>query len=244
MKKIVSFAFTLVILSVATAQTTTDTKKTNLVDRASDHFMIQLSTDHWANMPDSISPNQKGFSRGLSIYFMIDKPFKSDPRYSIAFGLGVGNSNIFFQNMTVLVEQNSPTLQFPTVSSANANANHYKKYKLATSYLEVPIEIRYTAHPERENKSFKLAFGLKPGVILDAHTKAKDLLNSNGGIVDDYVQKESSTYFFPTARLITTARVGYGNFSIFGNYQVTSLFTSGTGPNIQFFQVGLGISGL
>src|ERR1700761_6575908 len=102
MKKIFSLAFILVtISSVAFAQTSTDPKKTNLADRAGDHLMIQLSSDHWANMPDSISGHQKGFSRGINVYLMIDKPFKSDPRYSVAFGIGVASSNIFFQKMEV-----------------------------------------------------------------------------------------------------------------------------------------------
>jgi len=244
MKKIVSLAFSLMVIAVVSAQTITSPQKTNLVDRASDHFMIELSTDHWANMPDSIGPNQKGFSRGLSVYFMIDKPFKTDPRYSFAFGFGVGNSNIFFQNMELTLNSTGTELPFPANQTGNASATHFKKYKLATSYLEVPLEIRYTAHPETENNSFKLALGIKPGVILDAHTKGKDLLNSNDGVIDDYTEKESSTTFFPTGRLMVSGRVGYGVFSVFGNYQVTSLFKSGAGPNIQFFQVGLGISGL
>jgi hypothetical protein len=244
MKKIVSLSFALAIVFAAAAQTKTDPTKANLIDRASDHLMFQFSSDHWGNEPDSIYSNQKGFSRGVGIYFMIDKPFKSNPQYSVAFGLGVSNSNIFFQNQQVLVEQTSPTLQFPTENGSNVNANHFKKYKLATSYLEVPVELRYTAHPEREAKSFKIALGIKTGIILDAHTKGKDLLNSQGGVVSDYVQKESSTNYFSTARLVTTARVGYGNFSLFGNYQITSLLKPGTGPNVQFFQIGIGLSGL
>jgi hypothetical protein len=243
MKKIVSLSFALAIVFAAAAQTKTDPTKANLIDRASDHLMFQFSSDHWGNEPDTISGNQKGFSRGVSVYFMIDKPFKGNPQYSVAFGLGVANSNIFFQNMQVLVEQTSPTLQFPNVTG-NVTANHFKKYKLATTYLELPVELRYTAHPEREAKSFKMALGIKTGIILDAHSKGKDLLDAQGGVVSDYTQKESSTNYFSTARLVTTARVGYGNFSLFGNYQITSVLKPGTGPNFQFFQIGVGLSGL
>jgi hypothetical protein len=240
MKKIVSLVFTFAIVSVALAQNSTDPQKINLVDRASDHLMIQLSTDHWTNMPDTVSVNQKGFSRGIGIYFMIDKPFKTDPRYSVAFGLGVGNSNIYFEGTEPNVTSTGSQLPFPNTSTTD----HFKKYKLSTSYLEVPVELRYTAHPEKENKSFKAALGIKTGLILDAHTKGKDLLDQAGNVISDYTQKESSTNFFSTARLVTTARIGYGVFSIFGNYQITSLLKPGAGANIQFFQVGLGISGL
>jgi hypothetical protein len=242
MKKIYPLAFILVIISsVASAQTTTsDPKKANLVDRAGDHFMVQFSSDHWANMPDSIGSHQKGFSRGLNIYLMIDKPFKTDPRYSVAFGIGVSSSNIFFQNMEVGLTATSSTLPFP----AEDSATHFKKYKLETSFLEVPVELRYTAHPEKENKSLKFAVGLKVGLMLDAHTKAKDQENGNGTLLNDFIQKESRTAYFNTTRLCGTARVGYGNFSLFGSYQITSLLVSGAGPDIKFFQIGLCLSGL
>lgn len=239
MKKIVSLVVAIAMVSIVSAQTTNPVSA-NIVDRAGDHLMFQLSSDHWANMPDSIAGGQKGFSRGVGIYFMINKPFKTDPRYSIAFGIGVGNSNIFFQEERVLVAATSPTLQFPSDSLGN----HFKKYKLATSYVEAPIELRYVAHPEKENKSFKAALGVKIGLLLDAHTKAKELEDKNDNLLNDYTEKESKGLYFSTARLSGTARVGYGNFSLFGTYQITSLLKSGAGPNIQFFQIGLCLSGL
>jgi hypothetical protein len=244
MKKIVSLSFALAIVFAAAAQTKTDPAKANLIDRASDHFMFQFSSDHWGNEPDSISGNQKGFSRGVSVYFMIDKPFKSNPKYSVAFGLGVSNSNIFFDNMQVSVAVSGPSLQFPAANPANPTATRFKKYKLSTTYLEVPVELRYTAHPERENKSFKMALGIKTGIILDAHTKAKNQVDENGNVIGAYTEKESSTNYFSGARLITTARLGYGNFSLFGNYQITSVLKPGAGPDVQFFQIGIGLSGL
>src|ERR1700753_2267331 len=103
MKKIISLALSLCIVTVVFAQTTPPTatttpvkkdwSKVNLSHQAADHFMIQLSSDQWANMPDSISNRKGGFSRGLAIYFMINKTFKTDPRWSFAFGLGVSSSN-------------------------------------------------------------------------------------------------------------------------------------------------------
>jgi hypothetical protein len=237
MKKIISLLFALALISFAFAQTKKDKSKISLTDRAADHFMIQLSSDHWANLPDTINTHQKGFSRGLNIYFMIDKPFKTDPRYSVAFGLGIGSSNIFFQNMIVDLTNTGTALPFDTTS-------HFKKYKLATSFLEAPVELRYTVHPERESKSLKFALGLKVGLMLDAHTKGKDLENDNGGVIGAYTQKISNTIFFNNTRLSATARVGYGHFSLFGAYQITPYLKPGAGPDIKFFQIGICLSGL
>src|SRR5258706_2720305 len=126
MKKIVSLTLALAFVAVAFAQTKTDKTKINLSDRAADHFMIQVSSDHWANLPDSINSHQKGFSRGLNIYFMIDKPFKTNPRFSIAFGLGIGSSNIFFDKMKVDLRASGTVLPFINQDSAE----HFEKYKL------------------------------------------------------------------------------------------------------------------
>ncbi|MEO9210467.1 MAG: hypothetical protein ABI208_05180, partial [Ginsengibacter sp.] len=101
---------------------------------AADHFMIQVSMDNWSGMPDSISSHNKGFSRGLNIYFMLNKQFKNAPNFSIAGGLGIGSSNIFFQKMAIDLKSSSPLLPFTALDSAN----HFKKYKLSTSYLEIP----------------------------------------------------------------------------------------------------------
>ncbi len=237
MKKIISLLLIMAIVSFAVAQTKKDQSKITLTDRAADHLMIQLSTDHWANLPDTINSHQKGFSRGLNIYLMLDKPFKSNPKYSVAFGLGIGSSNIFFKNMTVNLAAPGTMLPFDTTT-------HFKKYKLVTSFLEAPVELRYTPHPERENKSLKLALGVKVGLLLNAHTKGKNLENGNGEVINAYTKKESKTIFFNNTRLLATARAGYGNLSLFGAYQVTPYFKNGSGPDIKFFQIGLCISGL
>ena len=69
------------------------------------------------------------------------------------------------------------------------DTNHFKKYKLLTSYLEAPIELRYTADPLRPKKSFKAALGVKVGTLLAASTKGKNLQNSDGRIINAFIQK-------------------------------------------------------
>lgn len=239
MKKIVLLFSAIAFVSLASAQTNSSLPNKSLVDRAGDHFMIQLSSDHWTNEPDSISGHQKGFSRGLNIYLMFDKPFKTNPKWSVAFGVGVGSSNIFFKQMNVGITNPGTNLRFDT--SGNT---FFKKYKLATSFLEAPVELRYTAHPEKESKSLKFALGAKIGIMLDAHTKGKNETDKNGTVINAFTQKESKTIYFNTTRLMATGRVGYGNFSLFGAYQLTSMLKDGAGADMKLLQIGLCISGL
>ena len=210
------------------------------IDRSGDHIMFQLSSDHWSGAPDSISSRIKGLSRGFNFYVMINKPFKTDPRWSVAFGIGASNSNIMFKNTNIGILSNATTLPFSNADSSS----HFKKYKLATTFLEVPIELRYTKDPSNEAKSWKFAVGVKIGTMVNTHTKGKTLVNSTGATLSSYTEKQSRKAYFNTTRLAATGRVGIGHFSIFGAYSITSFLKDGAGASIRPYQIGLTISGL
>lgn len=246
MKKITFIILGCLFISFAHAQETTtttnsDTKKLKLPNRAGDHFMLQVSSDGWAGMPDSIGSHQKGFSRGFNAYFMFDKPFKGSPKFSIGLGAGISTSNITFKNLNVDLKSSNSFLPFTQVDSTN----HFKKYKLATSYLEVPLELRYTANPDNINKSLKAALGFKVGTLVNAHTKGKTLQDKNNNTIGNYTEKISSKRYINSTRFSATARVGYGIISLFGTYQLNSVLKEGVGsPDMKLYQVGITISGL
>ncbi len=240
MKKII-----LILVAVLAVGTTMAQKKKKdwskvSIDAPGDHLLVQISSDHWAGAPDSISSHMKGFSRGLNMYFMLNKPFKTDPRWSVAFGLGIGSSNIFFKKMDVNLNASGNMLPFTSLDSTD----HFKKYKLTTAFLELPVELRYTFNPENEKKSWKIAIGAKVGTILSAHTKGKSLQNKYGTTLNNYIEKENKRNFLSGTRVCGTARVGIGNFSLFGSYQVSALLKDGAGPVLHPFQIGLCLSGL
>lgn len=242
MKKIAFILLAFISISTANAQLKPkkDWSKVK-IDRAGDHLMFQLSSDHLGGAPDSINSRTKGLSRGLNFYVMLNKPFKTDPRFSVAFGVGISTSGIFFNKTSIGVTATGTTvLPFTNLDSSN----YFKKYKLATTFLEAPIELRYTFDPENEDKSWKLALGIKVGTMLDAHTKGKTLLNKTGGTLNAYTEKESKSSFFNSTRLSGTARVGIGHFSLFGAYSITSFLKDGAGPTIRPYQIGIALSGL
>ncbi len=238
MKKILLILTALISVSALSAQN--KKKWDNLSDRAGDHFMIQLSNDHWIGAPDSVTNGIKGLARGLNIYVMMDKRFKGIPQLSVAFGLGVGSSNIYFKNMYVDIKSKTNTLPFNRVDSVD----HFKKFKVSASFLEIPLELRFTANPEKESKSIKGAVGIKVGTLINAHTKGKTLLDKSGKTLNSYTDKENSKKYFNATRLEATARVGYGNFSLFGSYQLNNIFKDGVAADMKLFQIGICISGL
>jgi hypothetical protein len=244
MKKIVFVVISCLFFSMAFSQETepaaTNSNKVTFTNRTGDHLMIQLSTDHWSGMPDSISSHQSGFSRGFNAYVMLNKPFKGSPKLSLGIGLGISTSNISFKKMDVDLKAAPGLLPFTALDSAN----HFKKYKLATSFLEIPLEFRYTSKPNNPNKSVKAALGLKVGTLVNAHTKGKTLQDKNGTILNAFVEKENSKRFLNSTHFMATARVGYGIFSLFGSYQLNKLLKDGAGSDIKLYQIGITLSGL
>jgi Outer membrane protein beta-barrel domain len=240
MKKIVFVFIAFLSVTAVFAQDKKKSDKKDFANRTGDHIMLQLSTDHWSGMPDSINNHTKGLSRGANIYVMMNKPFKNNPQFSIAYGIGFGTTNMYFKNYNIDIKSTTTKLPFTSLDSAD----HFKKYKLTTAFLEVPVELRWVKHPEKENKSLKAALGVKVGTLLNVHTKGKTLQNKSGGTVNAFTQKETNKRFFNTTRIAATGRVGFGNLSLFGSYQVTALLKDGVGPVIHPFEIGICLSGL
>lgn len=249
MKKILLAGCTILFTLFSFAQDTPaekkdkkDWSKVSLAGRANDHFLIQLGYAGWAGKPDSL--NTKGLSRSFNFYVMLDFPFKTDPRFSVAFGPGVGTDHIFFEKTNITITDHNNPLRFQDLK----DTNHFKKYKLVSAYLELPFELRFTSNPEMNNKSFKIAIGGKVGTLIDIHTKGKGWVdkaeNNIAGFDEKFVQKQKDKHFFNGNRLIGTARVGYGSLSVFGTYQLGPLIKEGFGPTVHPFSIGLTLSGL
>ena len=206
--------------------------------RSNDNFLLQLGYTMWSGQPDSIKT--KGLSRTFNMYLMLDFPFKTNPKWSVALGPGIATDNIFFDEMNVDIKGLSENLVFSDVS----DTLHFKKYKLATAYLEAPVELRFRSNPDDDRKSFKVAIGAKIGTLVNAHVKGKELLKADDNTVYDYILKENSKRYFNKTRLSVMGRIGYGNFTLFASYAITPVFREGVGPTVRPLTFGLSLSGL
>ncbi len=210
--------------TTVSAQTKTPTEKP-----ASDFLMIQLGIDGWAGKPDSI--HTTGIGKGLNVYLCKNYPLKNS-KLSFAAGIGIGSSSIYLDNQEARFADT-------TFVKFEAETKNYSKYKLTTAYFEAPLELRYFDNNVNKNKGFKAAIGLRIGTLFQAHTKG---VYSFSGVKT--TDKVVSKHFLDTWRFAATARVGYGNFSLFVAYNLNTLFKAGSGPDITPYSVGLCISGL
>jgi len=228
-----SFAVLLVLASLHLfAQEDTDQSKKSYSMPSRDYVMLQIGTEWWGNQPDSITTTTLG--RVFNAYLCYDFPIAKS-NFSFAAGAGIGTSNIYFKNQVINISDTTPAIQFlPETNPA------YKKYKLSTAYVEAPFELRFFGNKENRNVGFKAAIGLRVGALVSSHTKGKYTLNSKP-IVDKVVTKR----YIETWRYAATLRLGYGNFSVYGAYNISNLFRLNSGPeNVRPIQIGLTLSGL
>jgi hypothetical protein len=209
MRKIVLAVLAICVTGTLFAQSDSTVKKTILSSRAlpasNDHLMFQFGYTQWSGKPDSINTN--GIPRSLNIYFMLNFPFRTNRHMSAAIGAGIGSDHIFFDRTNIGIAANTTAIQFRNVNATSVDTASFKKYKLATSYLEVPVELRYTANPDKAS-GVKAALGLKVGILLNAHTKGKNLENRAGTTINDFKEKEFSKKFFNQNRLSLPAASG------------------------------------
>ena len=241
MRRIFLIALALCAASLVFAQTDStvrvkrSTPKAGI--RSADHFLVQLGYNSWAGKPDSI--HTKGFPHTLNAYLMFDFPFKTNPRMSVGIGPGIATDQQYFDKMNVGVAGTTTTLRFRNVS----DTTNFKRNKLTMVYAEAPVELRYRSSTD-DAHAFKVALGVKVGFLLNTRFKQKDQQSSAGTLENSYTQKIASTRYFNSTRLSGSLRVGYGHWSLYGQYALTPLFKEGVGPKINPVTFGLTLSGL
>ncbi|HZH36795.1 MAG TPA: outer membrane beta-barrel protein [Flavisolibacter sp.] len=241
MRKLFFGALVLCLGFVSFAQTDTS-RNVRLISpmqlQSNDHFLIQIGGAMWQNAPDTI--RTKGFSRTFNMYLMMDFPFKTNPKLSVALGPGLSTDHVFLDRQSFNIAGNTTNMQIRNLTETD----RFKKYKVSTAFLELPVELRFTGNPEASGKSFKMALGAKVGTMLAAWTKGKNLQNNQGNTIGDYTEKQKSKRYFNTTRLSVLGRVGYGHFSLFATYALTPLLREGVGPKMNAMSIGLTLSGL
>lgn len=216
-------------------------KTTNEISKPSrDFLMIQLTYDNWANTPNHVDIG--GLGRGFGAYIAYDFPFAKS-NFSFAAGLGVTSNNIYFNDQLLIMNSASDSVIFQDVDTNlvddTKRENFYRKSKLNTTYLEVPFELRFFGNKINRNKGFKAAVGMKVGLLLGAHTKVKHVLA--GPLI---TEKVNTGRYIETWRFTPNVRVGWGNFSLYGSYNLSKLFKAGMGPEVNPYSIGITITGL
>lgn len=200
-----------------------------------DRVVFELNWNGWANQPDSL--DTKWYGRGINLYTFYD--FKLGEQDFVSFGAGAGISyNNVYHRSTIAVQDidtSATASQFATVFVPIPEGRDVKRNKLATTYVEVPLELRFRTKPDKFGKRFKVNPGIRLGYLLTGIAKYR-------GDDDSGAEIKYKTYLLPNInkyKISTSLRVGYGNFSLVGSFAFSSLFVKDAGPGIKPFSIGV-----
>ncbi len=227
MKKIIftaiSFMFSMSIVSVAQEEAVVDSVK-----MPNDQIVINILSNTWLNAPSEIT--LMPVSVGAEAYAMTPLIGRNSS-FSLAIGFGVGINNI-----------HNNSLPFDSIGITYfrqiTGGYEYTKNKFSSTYVDIPIEIRFRTKPNIKKRNFKVSLGGKFGYMITNYIKYSG---------DDFrtLTKKSvkfKEYNFSNVlpyRYGVFLRVGYGKVNGIINYTLSSFFEKNKGPDVIPVSVGL-----
>jgi len=179
-----------------------------IYDRYDDKLVFELTNDMWLDMPDGVK--LRGFSPGFKGYFFTDYTFGRESNFSFAWGFGVSFDNV--HSNAVLVQEEFPNGELGEQTLTPFPEEYeYEKNKFVTTYLELPIELRFIT---KGRSPFKFAAGFRVGYLLSDYQKIIDT---------DGKRKYYDFNDVTTWRYGVSARIGVGKIQLSGFYSLVPL---------------------
>lgn len=173
-------------------------------------LMIDVGLNFMSSSPGGIEKDVWP-SKSVGIYYSRRKGLNE--KFSFYYGLGLGLDKIGLGDSSTLISNDSVSV------IAIPDGYTYTKNRLATTYLEVPLEIRFHPSGTEAGEGFFIGAGAIIGVKLKAHTKWK--YDEEGETVK---QKISGNYNLSTFRFGVQGRVGFKGVHFFYKKYFTSLY--------------------
>ena len=180
-------------------------------------FVLELGLNRGANAPSSFDLGLWG-SRTINVYYQYELRIAKS-RFSVVPGIGLSLERFKFRDQTVLTEAEDSVYLFLTPEEINIKKSHF-----VTNYVDVPLELRYSSKPQDPARSFKMSIGGRIGYLYDSFNKLK--YRENGETIRI---KEKRDFNATNLRYGVSTKIGFGNFALFGYYNLTNLFEDGKG---------------
>ena len=198
-----------------------------------DLLLMNFNWNGWMNQPGTVDVSP--FSRGFDIALMGDIPLGRS-NFSLGIGLGLSTENIF-TNAFLRKDNNSDSVYFQsireTINPDTANRG-WDRYKLGTTMLELPLEVRFRIKPNKRN-TFKIAAGFKIGYVIhskDKYVGPNYLYDANGNTSQLNEEITMKTFGLPGInrfRYGVYGRIGYGRVAATFQYSLQPFFEAGRG---------------
>ncbi|QIA06507.1 outer membrane beta-barrel protein [Draconibacterium halophilum] len=158
--------------------------------------------------------------------------FKNERKtFGVVTGLGISFNDYTFNDQVTIEKYNEDGIIVP-VNLPNDNDGHsIKKSKLHVNYITAPLMLEVKTPLRMGSSRLYLAGGVIGSLYLGSHTKYKYY---KGG-----KEKSKSGYNINQWKYELTGRIGFGDFCVFANYSMTSLFKDGRGPEAYPLMIGV-----
>ena len=191
-----------------------------------DQFYIGLTYNILLNKPPSVT--QQNLSYGLQAGFIKDIPLNEQRNFAVGIGLGYA-VNSYYNN--ILASETPEGIVYEVI----ADDFDYKRNKIETHLVEMPLEIRWRNSTAEEHRFWRIYTGFKLGYIVG--TRSKIVTES---YKDSFYNTDTKNF-----RYGLMLNVGYNTFNIHVYYSLNDFFedttTLNTGESLTLTPLSIGI---
>lgn len=192
-----------------------------------DQFYLGVTYNFLMDLPEEAE--QRNLSYGLQGGFIKDIPLNWDRTFGLGLGLGLA-VNSYYSNVRAVEGPMGISYEFLDRSIS------YKRNKIETHVLEIPLQIRWRNSTAEEYKFWRVYAGMKFGYVFGSRSKFVGNTEKIGFYNPDIRNFQYGLAF----------NVGYNTFNIHAYYSLRSLFkdsasltSDGVPLRFQPLQIGL-----
>ena len=206
-------------------------------------LVIDIGLNSWADTPTDMELNTWQ-SKTWNFTYYYDLPLGNNG-LTITPGIGLGLERYATDNNTTLTSgvnsSNVRSVAVSQLSDVYPAASSFGKSKIGLHYLDIPVELRYYTSKNNYSRGFRVALGVKAGILYSSFTKTRYEDNAT----DDRLVKDRQQLGFNRFRYGVNARVGFAGFSFFGFYELSDKFeiAPAGGANTQTLTFGISLTG-
>lgn len=203
-----SFCFVLLFSNFLIAQEDLQLKDIDSTKSREDHIYISITYNILLNRPSGITQNNLPY--GLQMGYIRDIPLNKARNFGLGIGLGYAINN-YFTNL--LAQKTTSGITYEAIP----NDLSFRRNKLETHRVELPIEIRWRTSTFETYKFWRIYGGVKLSYIF---ANASKFVGDNGRFKftnDDINTFQTDLYLC----------FGFNTWNFYASYGLSSLYKSG-----------------
>ena len=208
-------------------------------------LMVDVGFNVWSSMPGALE-RRTWSSKSIGLYYTKRKAFNS--KLSFNYGIGLGLEKMSLGDSSTLASSvyedndtpNNADDDFVRGVQIVPNPHNFSKNKLATTYLDIPVEFRFHPFGTEDGEGLFIGLGGVAGLRLKSQTKWK--YENNG---ETTREKNTGKFNLNSFRYGYQVRAGFRGVHVFYKRYVSSVFNGPfpTGENPVMTTIGINITG-